>query len=205
MREATGEILMACEIHDGFVQDVVGAHMALEAILNRIPAGAEALREDLRRVDSLLIRAIADARRVISGSRPAVKDGVSVVEAIQDLIDMEGAVGGLAVELVHHVPSPQLPPPVIDSILRIVHESIRNVRRHARVDRAVVRILQEADQILVEVQDEGIGFNPDEIAAGCFGLEGLCARARALGGQATIHSAPGQGTRISARLPSVGG
>lgn len=200
-REASSEAVLACELHDGFLQDVVGAHMLLQALLDRVAAGPGCLREDLRRVDELLVRAIADARRLIRDLQLPAGGGADLLAAIRDLIDAEGRAGGLAIALDCPSPVPRLPPLVAGCVWRIVQESLRNIRRHARTDRALVRILCEADAVRVEVQDEGIGFDPQEIPASCFGLRSISARAGACGGEAAIDSLPGQGTRIRARFP----
>ena len=57
------------------------------------------------------------------------------------------------------------------------------------------------DHVRVEVQDWGVGFDPDSVKEGCFGLVGIRERARVLGGKATIESAPGEGAKIVVELP----
>jgi len=66
-----------------------------------------------------------------------------------------------------------------------------------------VRLTQENGRIHIEVEDWGIGFDQDDIAETSFGIGGVRERARLLGGQATIDSAPGKGTRIVVDLPLV--
>ncbi len=57
----------------------------------------------------------------------------------------------------------------------------------------------------MEVEDTGVGFDPQKVASGCLGLEGIRQRARLLGGQALIDSKPGKGTRVTVDLPLTNG
>jgi signal transduction histidine kinase len=96
----------------------------------------------------------------------------------------------------------RFPPEVETSAYRIFQEALTNVARHAGVDQAKVTIQLTGEDLVVRVEDQGVGFNPTEISAlASSGLSGMRERARLLGGQLNLDSAPGQGTRLTARLP----
>src|ERR1051326_5587955 len=84
---------------------------------------------------------------------------------------------------------------------RTIQECVSNVVKHSRAERAAVRIKRRADGIEAEIADNGRGFvtetQPQSDKAGGFGLKGLNERVRMLGGNFSIRSAPGKGTRIS--------
>ena len=85
---------------------------------------------------------------------------------------------------------------------RVVQEALTNVARHAAVPRAKVEVWAHGNSLGARVADEGRGFVVDAALAGhSSGLAGMLERSRLLGGQLTIESAPGAGTRLSLDLP----
>jgi signal transduction histidine kinase len=88
------------------------------------------------------------------------------------------------------------------TIFRIVQESLTNVTRHTGASHVEITLLQRADELLVEVHDNGKGFDPASAAIRkSFGLLGMRERAAVLGGSIDIASKPEQGTVISLRIP----
>jgi signal transduction histidine kinase len=93
-------------------------------------------------------------------------------------------------------------------LLRAVQEGLANVRKHARARLVRVRLSGSGTEAWVEVTDDGVGFDPDapddppapDASAG-FGLAGMRDRVRAAGGELSLVSAPGEGTRVNVRLP----
>lgn len=84
---------------------------------------------------------------------------------------------------------------------RVIHEALVNVVRHAKTDRAQVRITREGHQLYLHVVDDGKGFDPATQAGDSYGLTGMTERVERLNGTMKIRSAPGEGTQISALLP----
>ncbi|HYW78230.1 MAG TPA: ATP-binding protein, partial [Thermoguttaceae bacterium] len=78
-----------------------------------------------------------------------------------------------------------------------------NACQHSRSEKVRVSLIHKDDSLHVEVQDWGIGFDPESVADDRFGLEGIRERARILGGDCLIESKPGKGTRVRALLPIV--
>jgi signal transduction histidine kinase len=76
------------------------------------------------------------------------------------------------------------------------------VRRHSKSDSASVVLRISDDRLLLEIRDEGIGFDPDCVPNERFGLRGIRERARLFGGLATIDAGLGKGTRITVELPA---
>ena len=90
-------------------------------------------------------------------------------------------------------------------LFQSVRELLFNVRKHAGVDRAVVRLTEEAEHLVIHVRDEGRGFVIEEVATlksqGGFGLFSIRERLRLLGGHLEIRSQPGKGTHIEVHVP----
>ena len=83
---------------------------------------------------------------------------------------------------------------------RIVQEALTNVARHARATSAMVRVWADSS-LWVQIEDKGIGFDLNAKAGTTLGLTGMQERARGLGGDLTVESAPGRSTRVTAELP----
>jgi len=83
----------------------------------------------------------------------------------------------------------------------IGREALANVVRHADASEARIRIAAGATRVIVEIQDDGRGFDPDSVQAGHFGLESMRGRAEEIGAELEISSAPGRGTVVRVELP----
>lgn len=191
--------MVAHDIHDGFIQDVVGAHMHIQSIDSESSPAAN--EKTAQQAGSLLRRAIAEGRRLIVDMRPMVLDESGVVEAIRHLLAEENANGELVVAFDHDVQFERLEPRLEGVIFRIVQEAITNVRRHAQTDHAAVLMKQTDRRLQVTIRDQGAGFNPDAVARDRFGVRGIRERARLFGGEAEIDSTPGKGTVIRVTVP----
>jgi len=193
--------LVAYEIHDGLAQQLTSAKMQFET--------SEQLRNENPQQASdcysaglyLLKKSVAEARRLISGLRPPILDEEGIVAALVHLIHDVMVQNGPEVEFHSSVTFERLEPLIENAIFRIVQESLTNVCRHSKSDRAEIRLVQDGEHVRVEVRDWGVGFDQNDVEEGCFGLAGIRERARVLGGWAAIESTPGQGTVVRAELP----
>lgn len=194
--------LIAYEIHDGLAQQLVGAIMQFESVafLNTTNSGdaQPSCEEGL----TTLRKALSETRRLISGLRPPVLDELGVIAAIGHFIhDMAAPEKAPQIEYRHDVQFDRLTPTLENTIYRIVQECLTNAQRYSQSDRIRVELSQEGEQLRVAVTDWGVGFDATHDQEGRFGLEGIKERARLLGGSASVHSEPGEGTRVLVRLP----
>jgi signal transduction histidine kinase len=191
--------LVSYEIHDGLAQYLTGAMLHLEACEHAIADAAPSpdLHEGLR-----LLRAATDeARRLISGLRPPALDELGIIEAVETLA-ADARTEVARVDFTHSLGPTRLPPDVETTIFRIAQESLSNVRRHAQAGAVSICLEQQgARDVRIVVQDDGIGFDLTTVPDDRFGLEGIRQRARLLGGEPTITSAPGHGTSVTVTLP----
>ncbi len=193
--------LVAYEIHDGFIQDVVGARMILQGFRKSHDDDDPGLQKRLDTAVSLMARAINEGRRLISELRPMIIDEMGIVDAIDYLIGEEESRGGLEFRFTHRMQLDRLPPLVQATIFRIVREAVTNARRHGRATCVEIRLTQIGTQeVIIEIQDNGTGFDPNDVPNDRFGLAGIRERARLFGGGATIESELGKGTRITVKI-----
>jgi PAS domain S-box-containing protein len=191
--------LIAYEIHDGLVQDLIGAQLLLDSLG---PVFPDNRRESLSTASSLLRKAIGEARRLISGLRPLVIDERGVVQAIQYLIAEEEERGGGAIHFFHQVAFTRLPPLLEGTLYRIAQEAINNARRHSGSEQIEVWLRQDDEnRVVLRIRDYGRGFDPSEVPKDRFGLESIRRRASIFGGTSRVESEIGEGTSITVSIP----
>jgi signal transduction histidine kinase len=191
---------MARELHDGLAQDLWLAKLKATRLaeLPELGAEARALGEEIAAVVDL---GIAEARQVVAALRgPDTKRGSLRELLASSLEDFEDRFG-LAVEWECPEALPALPARAEVETLRIVGEALTNVRRHA--DATVVRVRAGVDdgQLILEVRDNGHGFDPTAPGNGGFGVAGMRERAAQIGARLEIDSAPRRGTRVRLGVP----
>jgi len=188
--------LVAYDIHDGFVQDVVGAEMLVGAMIDDEEEGGP-----LVEARAALHRAISEARRLIGDLRPKVIDEEGVAGAVEFLVQQMRQRTDMTIELEQDIHFDRLPSLLEGTIYRIVQESLNNAIRHSKSPVAHVRLKQTDSQLEITIRDEGIGFDERRVPPDHFGLEGIRQRARLFGGEATIQSTLARGTTVRVVLP----
>jgi len=195
---------VARELHDELAQSLTALKM--DAIWLRDHLGADpAVKDKAVGMLRMLDTSIASVRRIAADLRPLILDDLGLVPAIEWLAQSFTQRHGVACEL-DIDESLELQEPYATAVFRIVQESLVNVAKHARATTARVRVAREGREIVLEVRDDGAGF--DAAAARkpqSLGLIGLRERAQLLEGTVGIESAPGQGTRVQARIPAPEG
>jgi signal transduction histidine kinase len=147
---------------------------------------------------------IAKIRRLSLDLRPSMLDDLGVLPALLWLFEHYTGQTGVQIDFQQFgLAGQRFEAEVETAAYRIVQEALTNVARHAGVRQATVRAWAERDTLRVQIEDHGIGFDPPSIrfAGYSTGLAGMHERARVLGGQLRIDTAPGAGTRIIAELP----
>ena len=196
--------LTAFEIHDGLIQSITAALLELEGGLSA--AKAQAVKELPSGVTNsvrLLRQALREARRLMGGLRPAVLDELGLLAAIEHLVRERRELGGPNVEYSPDVHFGRLTPPLETAIFRIVQEGLTNALRYSQSQTVRLSLVQRGDRLVVEVEDSGVGFDPETVVGDHFGLEGIRLRAELFGGEATFNSRSGRGSLVRVELPLV--
>jgi signal transduction histidine kinase len=190
---------LAGELHDAVIQDLMA--LKLELVRCARMAGGDVARD----LDGLADRIsdIADLiRGICAGLRPAVLD-LGLGPALQSHLRRFGEETGLEVELVDDQVGP-LPEEVTVSLFRVAQEALNNVRRHAQACSVWVHLTATPERLELSIDDDGVGFEPGPALAdgeAHFGLRHMREYVEALGGQLSLHSQPGRGTTVTARVP----
>lgn len=191
---------IARELHDEVGQLLTGLKMNLE-VVRRMPP--QAVAANLTQAQSQLEDLMARVRNLSLDLRPAMLDDLGLLPALLWLFDRYTAQTKVQVNFKHVDIEGRYAPELETASYRIVQEALTNVARHSRVAEVTVLLWATLDRLWVQIEDQGVGFDPDcVIATGhSSGLTGMRERALLLGGQLTIESAPGGGARITAELP----
>ncbi|HTX10104.1 MAG TPA: ATP-binding protein [Solirubrobacteraceae bacterium] len=189
----------ARELHDETLQGLTGLRMVLSAGLAR--ADPIALRRAAETADNHLSEEMRKLRDLIAELRPAALDDLGLGPAIESLAKRQAAIGGFAVEVDIDLGSDgRLARDTETAVYRIVQEALTNAVKHAGAEKVSLSVHQRADQVEVNVQDDGCGFDPHGVRAG-FGLTGMRERALLAGGRLSVIAGDGRQTRVAAVLP----
>ncbi len=196
--------LLTYEIHDGPVQQLVGALLLFQSpTLQKVWQSPET-EATYRDGVAALLHAQLELRRVMNSLRTPVLEAFGVVDAIEDVAgQLRSAPGAPEIECRDDVQFKRLEPTLENTLFRIAQEAMTNACRHSKGEKVRVTLTQKGDDVTLEVRDWGIGFDQDGVQENRFGLEGIRERARILGGKLTITSEPGKGTVVRAKFPVV--
>jgi PAS domain S-box-containing protein len=193
--------LVSYEIHDGLVQFLMAARLHFEAYDQRLRERREDARDAYASGRALLQESLTEGRRLVGTLRTPAPDPRGVVAMLEAYLSDQQQYDGLQCEF-HTLGSfTGLDAAIENALVRIVQEGVTNVRRHSRSEKVRVEVTAIDGRVRLEIRDWGVGFQPEQLSAGGFGLEGIRARARLLGGTVQIESTPGQGTQILVELP----
>jgi signal transduction histidine kinase len=193
----------ARELHDQTLQALGGLRVLLASSVGR--GDATTKDESMHQAVEDIELEIANLREIITDLRPSLLDDLGLVPALEALLDRRRAD---AVEITSELRLPRrdghasgLSAELETTVYRLVQESLTNVVKHARATRVQVSVGVQSSEMIVEVRDDGRGFDMDTRTSG-FGLAGMRERVSIAGGTLTIESGEG-GTLVQARIPAL--
>ncbi|HKO28809.1 MAG TPA: GAF domain-containing sensor histidine kinase [Solirubrobacteraceae bacterium] len=201
---------LALELHDVVSQKLFSVMLTAEAAATQMDRDLIAARAQLERLRELAGEALEELRSLILGLRPPELERDGLAGTLRKEVEMVARTHGAHIELTIE---PGLPgdgdsddPDRELALLRIAHEALHNAVRHAKADHVTVRLAGENGKLVVEVSDDGVGFDPRaaDVRSRHLGLTSMEERARELHGRLKIRSAPGQGTTVRVELGGDG-
>ncbi|MBV9310326.1 MAG: GAF domain-containing sensor histidine kinase [Solirubrobacterales bacterium] len=194
----------ARELHDQTLQALGGLRVLLASTVGRGDAASkdQAIRQAVEDIEL----EIGNLRGIISDLRPSMLDDLGLLPAIEALVERRRDAGLNIVSQIAltdaRSESAGLAPQLETTIFRVIQEALTNVAKHAGADNVRVAVGLSEGEVVVEIQDDGVGFDTAAHTEG-FGLAGMRERVYLAGGTLQLHSrAPG--TVVSARLPTGG-
>jgi len=190
---------LARDLHDELGALLTTAKLDATVLRPRIQQNLPELVPKLALLTDALNQGIALKRRIIEDLCPSSLRTLGLTPSLEALLHDTGRSSGLQIE--HTLESVELSPDDQLTVYRVVQEALTNTLKYAQAKRVSVRVVAAETQAVVSITDDGIGFDPETSRLGRHGLTGMRFRVEASGGELTLVSAPGQGTRIVARLP----
>jgi signal transduction histidine kinase len=190
------------ELHDETAQILTAFSLEL-ATLRTLNSKRKSELQILDRLLNLSRQMSQGLYRLMHDLRPAQLDDLGLVPALQHLMDESRHRMQLQVSMVVHGSRKRLDPLLETVIFRVAQESLTNVKRHAKTLSAQIELTYESERVILEIRDQGVGFDPHEehLPPHGWGLAGMRERAGSVEGTLEILSSPGQGTVIQMIIP----
>jgi PAS domain S-box-containing protein len=191
---------IAREMHDELGQRLTALRMDVSVIRLRFGKDNPPLMGQVKHMMSSVDSTIQVVRNVAARLRPATLD-MGIASALEwlteEFVNRTGTECALDVQDEHL----DLNDTQATALFRIVQESLTNITRHAQARHVRISLTEHSDHYLLEVEDDGVGFDPKAQHHKSFGLIGIEERTLMLGGELKISTTPGKGTKIMARIP----
>ena len=195
-------IRIAREIHDQLGQSLTILQMDLSWLKKHLGDNRAAADTKMAAMSQVIAGALDDLHSVTAELRPVILDDFGLAAAIEWQVEEFHNRSGIACRLEHDGFEPELPRDQATALFRIFQETLTNVLRHARADEVVVRLETRADDLVLQIRDNGRGITEAEIDnPKAFGLLGIRERLYPWNGSVAFAGQPGQGTSVTVRLP----
>lgn len=195
---------LARELHDGTSQNLVSVKLLTEAALRRLDDdGHSKARAPLERAVERLSAALEEVRSISHRLRPVMLDTLGLPAALRQLGDEMWSLSDTRFALEVEGDAPALPDAVNTVLFRVTQEALSNIQRHAQASHVLLRLVFAAGGVRLSVQDNGNGFQTDEISRDPrrgIGLRNMRERMASIGGALKLQSQPGL-TVVVAELP----
>lgn len=193
---------LARDLHDGVIQSIYAAGLGLESALAQWEHEPAAARQRFLFCRQSLNEIIREVRSFIDGLEPDRALPQSFSQALDALIHTMQALGTATISpIVDDAAARQLTPAQEVHLLQITRECISNAVRHGEARHLDIALRGHAGQALLEIRDDGHGFDPRDQTSSGHGLHNITTRAREMNGEARIVSTPGAGTTVTVRFP----
>jgi signal transduction histidine kinase len=198
---------VARELHDGVIQSLIGLEMNVDVLRRRKEAPPESLAADLGRIQMLLHHEVLNLRELMLQMKPLELGPKQLLDYLATTVEKFRQDTGLQASFVSSLEEVTLPPHVANELARIVQEALVNARKHSGARNIVVRFDGADGAWKLVIDDDGRGFDfsghfsQSELDAARKGPLVIKERVRSIGGELTVESTPGRGSRLEILIP----
>ncbi|MBL9214649.1 MAG: hypothetical protein JNG83_04150 [Opitutaceae bacterium] len=193
---------LARDLHDGVIQSIYAAGLGLESAVSMLDRDAAGARSRLQLCRQSLNDVIREVRGFVNGLEPEQMPRQAFAQELTALVNTMQALWPVRIVL-------EMEPDTARALdaaqevhaLQIVRECISNALRHGNAQEVRITVRRDAGSGVLDVRDDGVGFDPGRVAGDGRGLANLSARAREMGGELHLDSRPGRGTTVTVRFP----
>ena len=191
------------DLHDGVMQQLYGVGLLLEDVAERLDEEPEHSKNQIWRSIDRLNAAIADLRGYVIGLKPLEAANQPLEQSLALLAEQARSNALLDVDVdIRSGTAQGLDRQRAEATYYIAADALGNIARHARARHAAVRFFRENGVVVLEISDDGVGFDYEAAVSG-HGLGNMRERAFAVGGTLRVESRPGHGARVRLELPTA--
>lgn len=192
------------ELHDRVGQNLTALNINLGIVLGQLPAADPAIAARLKDSQELVEATVDVITDVMAELRPPLLDDYGLFPALKSIAEQFSRRTGIDIAMSGPESLERLPKQIEIALCRVAQEALTNVAKHAQARHIQLELVLSDERIGLTVADDGVGFDPRADAADTarsgWGMLTMRERAMALGGDLTINSAPGLGTRVTLTL-----
>jgi signal transduction histidine kinase len=197
---------LARDLHDGPAQLLAIIISNIEFVRKLLDLEPEKVPEELEALLPVAHKALHQVRTLLFDLRPVILETQGLVSALESYVEQQQGAGGLTYHLQVVDFSGRLTALAERTIFSIVQEAVGNVKKHAQAQNVWITAAEQAGELLVEIRDDGQGFDADELdltyeRRGSLGMLNMRERAWDLGGRLSVWTQPGAGTTITLVAP----
>lgn len=195
---------LAREIHDTLAQGFISIVTHLEVAEEELPPGSKSAARHLDQARRTARDNLVEARRLVAALQPEILESSSLPEALERISARWTEKTGVSAEVEITGDYEHLPQELQVTLLRVAQEALSNVRKHAEAHQVTLTLSYLEDLVVLDIQDDGIGFSPGATtngAEGGFGLRAMRERVEQLGGRLLVESTPREGTTLAVQVP----
>lgn len=192
---------IARDLHDTLAHSMMAILSEIRFLRKLQVRDPSAVIEELARAETLAHEGLQEARAAITQMRGTAVRETGLGPALANAVERFTNLTGLSCEFVADVDAAGFGDERAEALVRMTQEALRNIERHARATRVIVRLRSIAkDTLELRIEDDGIGFDPFEVSPGHYGLVGLREQAHLIGAELRIDSKPNRGTNVLVSL-----
>lgn len=193
------------DLHDGVIQNLSGIIFSLNFLSNALGDEDENAKNEVAQLEEIVHDTITDLRKVIYDLRPTILDSLGLVPTLEKHLESFGEANNITIDY-----NPKMKERLAESVetglFRLAQETLNNIKKHAQAKTVSLGLEKKKDDVVMVIEDDGVGFDMDEIKKRAsqdsgFGLSGMNERVQSLSGVVKIVSKPGEGTRVMVTVP----
>jgi signal transduction histidine kinase len=189
---------IATDLHDSLGGLLAAAKMRLENLSGKMPALGQ--NEEFSKIKDLLNDTIAETRQISRNLQPGSLHQFGLMKAVRDLVVRFRGEGGPVIDFQHFGEFSGIDHTIALNCYRIVQELLQNSIKHAQSTEILVQLTRTENELVLLVEDNGIGYDPKNITKG-MGTDNLSQRVQFIHGEMSIQAAKGQGASTMVTVP----
>jgi len=193
---------IARELHDGPAQNLASILIRLDLIMRMLPEDRNDIYQELETIKAIGAESLTDVRSIMYDLKPYLMDEQGLHNTLQEYFNEYETKYDFSIDYRVFGQRRQYDLALEVGLFRLVQEAITNVRKHAKVNKALVKMEDSGSTLTLVIKDEGCGFDLEEVEQReSYGLLGMQERVRLFGGELQILSQPREGTQIIIKVP----